>query len=80
MFFFLTYLLYTGSLPIPPSSVPDIVEFSGTAVFDVQAAIRVWNRGIEAHICETMSLWTFMPPAASSTSVLAFRTMWRRRP
>ena len=64
---------------MPPSCVPDTVVFARMGS-DVQAAIRLRNRGIEAQICEMMSLWTLMPPDASSTSVVGLRTICRRSP
>ena len=51
------YLLKTGSVSMPPSNdAPDTVEFSTKEASVVQAAMRLRNRGMEAQICDIMSL------------------------
>ena len=74
------HLLKTGSLPMPPNSVPGAVVFPKTPESVVQADIRPRKRGAEAQIWATLSLCTLMPPAASSISVLGLRTTWSRSP
>ena len=65
---------------MPPNKLPEIVVFSTMSASDVQAAIRLRKRGMEAQICEIMELCTLMPPAVSSIEVLGFRTMCKRSP
>ena len=74
------YLLKTGSLPMPPKAAPETEVFPATPASVTHAEIRPRNRGAEAQSWAMLSLFTLMPPAASSVSELGLRTTCRRSP
>ena len=75
-----TDLLKTGSLPMPPRTAPETMVLPATPASVTQAEIRPRNRGAEAQNWAMLSLFTFMPPAASSVSELGLRTTCIRSP
>ena len=75
-----TYLLKTGSFPMPPKNDPETEVFPTTPASVTQAEIRPRNRGAEAQSWAMLSLFTLMPPAASSISELGLRTTCRSSP
>ena len=76
----IAYLLKTGSMPMPLKPAPETEVFPATPVSVTQAEIRPRNRGAEAQSWAMLSLFTLMPPAASSISELGLRTTCRRSP